>query len=92
MKVFSGLIFGGRGMRDQVSTIVAAKSRAAAGRILHLPDSEMRNYWSETGNKKSLEVALAAPGQVFMASSIMSEDFAPVRLDGHLWVEIKEKS
>ena len=48
----------------QVRAIVAAKSMAEAVRLFGLTQSG-RDYISETGNDRELEVALAKPGQVF---------------------------
>lgn len=51
----------------QVRAIVAAPSRAEAGRLLGLTTSEARGVWApqETGNPREVSVARAQPGHVF---------------------------
>ncbi len=61
------------GVHSQTREIVAAKSRAAAGRAfrasgLHnMTDSHLAGWGSPTGNSKELGLALAEPGRVFWA-------------------------
>jgi len=40
--------------------------------------SDIRDYWSETGNEKELTAALAQPGVVLQASTSMGHDFTPM--------------
>ena len=53
--------------KTQVRAIVAAKSRAAAGRCFQLTDSYMRDFACETGNAREIETAMKSPGTVFVA-------------------------
>ena len=84
MKVFGGLVF--RGSR-QVRTIVAAKSKTKAAEAVHETLHQFRSYWCETGNATELSIALARPGQVFMASGAMGKDFRPVVYIDGAWVD-----
>jgi hypothetical protein len=78
LKVYGGLKH--MGSRGQLRTIVATTSKAKAAELVGLRPCEVAGYWSVTGNKTELDVALAAPGQVFQASSSMGKDFTPVDL------------
>lgn len=53
----------------QDHTIVAARSRAAAARLLGISSATLLNYGSITGNEEKVAVALAEPGQVFYRST-----------------------
>lgn len=75
LKVFSGLMHG-RG-RVQVRTIVAATSQKHAAELLGIGLSELRGWWSCTGNETELAAALACPGTVLQASTTTSFDFLP---------------
>lgn len=75
LKVFSGLTFAcGKPLR----TIVAASSQAKAAQLIGVPVSEIRNYWSVTGNAHQIDVALSQPGVVFKSSGVDQDDYAPV--------------
>ncbi len=67
LRVWGTVLMDSRFGKSQVRAIVAAKSRAAAARAFNVPDSYLRNYGSETGNKVELETALAAPEVAFVA-------------------------
>lgn len=85
IKVFGGLIH--TGARGQLRTIVAAPSQAKAAEALNCSLSELRTWWSKTGNPVELATALSNPGQVFQASSTMGKDFRPVVRIGGAWVD-----
>jgi hypothetical protein len=80
IKVFAGSDFiGGK----QVRVIVATTSRnkvvealTACGLPVSL--SQVTAHFVDTGNKVERATALAAPGEVFAASSLLSKDFAVV--------------
>lgn len=80
LKVYAGLTFvGGK----QCRTIVAAPTKKAALEALKVCAGRMslyefNNYWTDTGNKIELEVALAKPLTVFRASGTMNYDFKEV--------------
>lgn len=76
LKVYGGLVFNGK--RKQVRTIVATTSQKNAAALVGCTVSEIRNYWSETGNDMEIATALALPGVVLQASTDMGNDFAPV--------------
>ena len=84
LKVWGGLVHMGR--RGQLRTVVAATSQAKAAEALHCSVSELRGWWSVSGNKDDCEAALSKPGQVFMATSSMGRDFRPVVRIGGAWV------
>ncbi len=85
LKVWGGLVH--MGARGQCRTVVAATSQAKAAEALNCTVSELRSWWSVSGNKDDLAAALSEPGRVFMASSSMGRDFRPVvRVDG-AWVD-----
>ena len=72
MKVYGGMIFlKGR----QVRTIVATKTKKKARELVDVGVSEFNNYWSETRNEIELDIALAKPNTVFVASHSMGNDF-----------------
>jgi len=81
LKVYAGLTFV-RG--KQCRTIVAAPSKKAALEALETVGAgrmsmyEFTNYWSATGNKIELEVALAKPLTVFRANGTDRYDFKEV--------------
>jgi len=85
LKVWGGLVH--MGARGQCRTVVAATSQAKAAEALRCTLSELRAWWSVSGNKDDLAAALSAPGQVFMASSSMGRDFRPVVRVGGAWVD-----
>lgn len=85
LKVWGGLIH--MGARGQCRTVVAATSQAKAAEALHCTVSELRSWWSVSGNKDDLAAALSEPGRVFMASSSMGFDFRPVVRIGGAWVD-----
>ncbi len=62
-------------------------SQAKAAEAVHETVGTFRGWWSETGNKDELTVALAKPGCVFMASTDMSKDFRQVVSMGGAWVD-----
>ncbi|KVN83413.1 hypothetical protein [Burkholderia ubonensis] len=83
LKVFGGLVehhaFPKPNKRTRV--IVAAASRAAARRALAavgitLSDSELRDYWNETGNERELATALPHEGAVFYAVNLTESEYA----------------
>jgi len=59
--------------------IVAAPSKAAAARALGVTSSRLTKWGSVTGNANELEVALAAPGFVFMQADVTGAQFELVR-------------
>lgn len=69
MKVWGMLInhsgFATFSHRTQARVIVAAPSRAAAGRAFGVGASTVREFCSETGNATEIEIANAEPGVVF---------------------------
>lgn len=72
MIVYGGLTFvDGR----QVRTIVAAKNRTQAARLIGESVHSFKQYWSVTGNETELAVALSAPLTVFKATTSMGKDF-----------------
>ena len=85
LKVWGGLVH--MGARGQCRTVVAATSQAKAAEALHCTISELRGWWSVSGNKDDLAAALSEPGRVFMASSSMGRDFRPVVHIGGAWVD-----
>ena len=78
LKVYSGLRY--MGARGQLRTIVATTSRTKAAELVGLRYCDLAGYWCVTGNSIELKTALAAPGQVFQASSSMGNDFVHVDL------------
>lgn len=74
--VFSGLMRGRNS--PQVRSLIAAKSRAEASRITGVPSSHLKAFWSLTGNREEIEVALSQPGVLFQASSAKGRDFVAV--------------
>ena len=64
LKVWGGLIFV---EGKQIRTIVATRTKKRACEILRMSLYEFNTYWSETGNKKELEIALKFPNTVFIA-------------------------
>lgn len=85
LKVYGGLVFSNLG--SQVRVIIATTSQIKAAQAACISVNQLRNYWSITGNKTELEIALAHPGQMFMASSSMGKDFRPVRNVDGTWVD-----
>lgn len=65
--VWGVVLMSNRFGKSQVRAIVAARSRAAAGRAFQLTDSYLRDYGSETGNQMEIEIARREPGTVFIA-------------------------
>ncbi len=63
LKVFCGLLMI-KGVQHRA--IVATTSEKKAGELTHVGLSHIRNYWSKTGNKKALEIALPNPDKVFI--------------------------
>lgn len=84
IKVFGGLVFRGD---KQVRAIVASTSKAKAAAAVDESPHQFGNFWCETGNQKELQIALANPGQVFVASSSMGKDFSPIVLVGGAWCD-----
>ena len=72
LKVFGGQSFSSKGF---VRTIIAAASQKEAAAIIGTSMSDIRDYWSITGNKTELSVAMSKPMTVFMASTSMGSDF-----------------
>lgn len=54
----------------QVDVLVAARSRAAASRLLGVSDHHLKTYGGETYNDESVAVANSAPGVVFWRESL----------------------
>ncbi|MDU4254513.1 hypothetical protein [Pseudomonas sp.] len=78
LKVYGGHTFkGGR----QARTIIAAKSMKEAAEAIGTTLTEMRAYWSVSGNPKELEIALAQPGVVLYERVERSGDFQPINQD-----------
>jgi len=72
LKVFGGCTFvDGR----QVRTIIATTSKKKVAEVTGIQYARVLDYWSQTFNKVELEIALAKPETVFVASSFMGEDF-----------------
>jgi hypothetical protein len=72
LKVFGGCTFvDGR----QVRTIIATTSKKKVSEVTGIQYTRVLDYWSQTFNKVELEIALAKPETVFVASSFMGEDF-----------------
>jgi len=80
MKVYSGAsMVNGK----QVAVIVAATSQRTAVAALEnfgivISVRHLITYWTVTGNRKACEVALAQPGLAFAATSLDSDDYAPL--------------
>lgn len=87
LKVWGGLVHMGIS-RGQCRTVVAATSQAKAAEALGITVSELRGWWSVSGNVGDLAAALSSPGQVFMARSSMGRDFRPVVRIGGAWVDV----
>lgn len=64
IKVFGGNLIK-RGVQSRF--IVATTSVKSAAEITGCSMSEIRNYWSETGNKKEIDVATSKPGALFVS-------------------------
>lgn len=88
LKVYGGLIHAGRQRR----TIVAAKSRAEVCRLTGLSDSQIKGYWSVTGNKAEIDLAMSRPGVVFMSdeSGYRFRQYEPVIRVGNTWTKPKD--
>lgn len=75
MKVFGGIIFRNG---KQVRAIVATTSQKRAAELVGVSLSELRDYWSVTGNDIEMQTACSEPGRVFVASTIMGNDFKAI--------------
>ncbi len=80
LKVYNGSsVVGGK----QRTVIVAASSQRSAVAALAnfgigISLRHLATYWTVTGNRKQCEVALSQPGQAFAASSLDTDDYAPL--------------
>lgn len=64
IKVFGGNLIK-RGVQSRF--IVATTSIKSVAEITSCSISEIRNYWSETGNEKEISVATSKPGSLFVS-------------------------
>ena len=85
LKVWGGLML--MGSLGQLRTVVAATSQAKAAEALGLSLSELRGWWSVTGNKSDLAAAMSEPGRVFMAATRNGGDYVPKVRVGGAWVD-----
>ncbi len=72
LKVYGGWTFNAG---QQVRTIVATTSQKKAAELVGCSLGEIQTYWATTTNEREVAAAMAQPGTVLRASSLMAYDF-----------------
>lgn len=81
LKVFGGALIK-RGVQSRF--IVAATSVKKAADVAGCSISEIRNYWSESGNQKEIAIATAKPETLFVKIGKIYHDGEYVEYSGML--------